>query len=78
MRIDGLGSIGSAPARSPMERSAGAPPKPEDLRTVLSAAELDYFAELEKLGPLTYGRRGGRADHAAPAPVLGQRIDVRA
>ncbi len=55
-------------------RSAG---QSGDVRSVLTPDELAYFSELEKLGPLTYGPRAGKAD-AAPAPSLGQRIDVRA
>jgi hypothetical protein len=44
---------------------------------VLTADELNYFAELGKLGTLSYGRRGAnRAE--GPSPVLGQRIDARA
>lgn len=79
MRIDGVGSI---PSYTPPERAAGTPARPaerpDELRAVLSAAELDYFADLEKLGPVTYGRRGARVEPTLPPAILGQRIDVRA
>ena len=43
----------------------------------LSADEQAYFAELERLGPLVYGRRpNGRG--VTPPPVLGQRGDGQA
>ena len=43
----------------------------------MSADEQAYFAELERLGPLVYGRRpNGRG--VTPPPVLGQRVDVQA
>ncbi|MGE0441759.1 MAG: hypothetical protein AB7L66_22770 [Gemmatimonadales bacterium] len=77
MRIDGSGSIGAAAPRS-LERPAPPPTQPGDLKSVLSEAELGYFAELERLGPLTYGRPGSRVESAGPPPLLGQRIDVRA
>ncbi len=49
-----------------------------DLRAGLSTEEVSYFADLEQLGPLTYGRRGTAATpHESPA-AIGQRLDVRA
>jgi hypothetical protein len=81
MSIDGIGiRVGPGPtvARTVPER---APPKvaerTQDLRSVLSADELAYFAELERLGPLTYGPKAAQRTDGAP-PILGQRIDVRA
>jgi hypothetical protein len=57
----------------------GAPVQPsKEIRAYLSADEINYFAELERLGPLTYGRNGKSGDSQSPAPVLGARIDVRA
>jgi hypothetical protein len=74
MRIDGLGyqpDIGARPG--PAQRPERPAP---DLRAVLTADELSYFAELERLGPVTYGRRGG--PEATPPAALGQRVDVKA
>ncbi|MFN0181410.1 MAG: hypothetical protein ACKVZ0_21585 [Gemmatimonadales bacterium] len=75
MRIDGpaapIGGLG---------RIADTPPPPRDkasLATHLSAEEQAYFAELERIGPLVYGRRPNGAG-TSPPPVLGQRVDVRA
>lgn len=77
MRID----TRSIDPGQPIRPDATARPKPAspsaDLRAHLSADELAYFAELERMGPLTYGRKGEGAGNG-PAPVLGQRIDVRA
>ncbi len=53
-------------------------PAAEGLRADLSPEELRYFADLDQLGPLTYGRRGARTDAVAPPTALGQRLDVRA
>ena len=75
MRIDGLAPIVRPESAAPADRG---PAPPNELRQLLSPAELDYFAELEKLGPLTYGRRGAGTDQFVPPPVLGRRIDVRA
>lgn len=76
MRID-LPAVGPRPIRpDPPGRPAPAGGSPE-LRAYLSSEELAYFAEVERLGPLTYGRKGQGAGQG-PAPVLGQRIDVRA
>ncbi|MBL8987624.1 MAG: hypothetical protein JNJ80_15230 [Gemmatimonadetes bacterium] len=79
MRIDGLGSFPDlggprGPASRPEPRPAASP----DIQATLSTDELNYFAELERMGPLTYGRRGARADATSAPAVLGQRIDVRA
>jgi hypothetical protein len=46
------------------------------LQDVLTDEERAYFAQLESLGPVTYGPRA-RAAGVPTAPV-GQRIDVRA
>ncbi len=63
----------------PAERPATAQrPAPEDVRAVLSNDELSYFADLERMGPLTYGRRGATAASLAPPVAIGQRLDVRA
>ena len=78
MRIDGtpaIPSYGQPPAPKPV--GPGRAPA-ADLRSVLSADELDYFADLERLGPLTYGRNGKTGESHAPPPVLGQRLDLRA
>ncbi len=56
-------------------RSPGAPA--EAPAPVLSADELAYFAELERMGPLVYDRRRAGAG-TTPPPVLGHRIDVKA
>ena len=83
MRIDGSGiRIGPEPgvAKAPAERSPAhqskAAAEAGNLRSVLSPDELAYFAELERMGPVTYGPRASKPT-AAPPPVLGQRIDVR-
>ena len=77
MRIDGtpaMQAYGQAPAAKPPAPGKSA----ADLRSVLSADELEYFSDLERLGPLTYGRNGKTGESHAPPPVLGQRLDVRA
>ena len=77
MRIDGFGSLPGIAGRQPVDRPARAE-APAELKTRLSTDELNYFAELDRMGPLTYGRRGAKVD-ATPSPAaLGQRIDVRA
>jgi len=43
----------------------------------LSQEERNYFAELELMGPVTYGR-GAKTESATSPAALGQRIDVRA
>ncbi len=79
MRIDGLGSTPDLGGpRGPAPRPEPRPPAAADLAATLSADERRYFAELEAMGPLTYGRRGTRTDATAAPAVLGQRIDVRA
>ena len=81
MSIDGIGiRVGSGPtiARNVPERAPNqVAERAPDIRSVLSADELAYFAELERMGPLTYGRKPAQRTDGAP-PVLGQRIDVRA
>jgi hypothetical protein len=77
MRIDGPGSLPDLGARA-LGRPEPRPTPAPDLKGTLSAEELSYFAELERLGPLTYGRRGAPADATTPPAVLGQRVDVRA
>jgi|RhiMetdeSRZDD1v2_1073273.scaffolds.fasta_scaffold1581123_2 hypothetical protein len=81
MDLNGIG-IRTGPGVEPLGRPHGrtgpeaADHKP-DLKSLLSAEELAYFAELERIGPVTYGPKTTlRTD--APPPVLGQRIDVRA
>lgn len=79
MRIDGNAPIqtyGPPAAHRPAPAAAARPAG--DLKSVLSPDELNYFAELERLGPLTYGRNGKTGERQAPPPVLGQRLDVRA
>jgi hypothetical protein len=82
MSIEGVGRFAAgffstAPAARETAEPRQPPPKAEDVRAVLTADELNYFAELGKLGTLSYGRRGAnRAE--GPSPVLGQRIDARA
>ena len=74
MRIDNSSiPVQPAPRPAPSPRAAQ-----DDVRAVLSADELDYFTELARMGPLTYGRRGASAAAHAPPAALGQRIDVRA
>ncbi len=74
MRIENFGlPIQPADRPTPAER-----PAPDDVRAVLSTDELNYFAELDRMGPLTYGRRGAASASNAPPAPLGQRIDVRA
>mgnify|MGYP001361004782 CR=1 FL=1 len=80
MRIDGPGFIPEYGPRAPVSRAEPRPEarqQPADLKAMLSADELSYFAELERMGPLTYGRRGAKVDSTPPA-ALGQRIDIRA
>jgi hypothetical protein len=73
MRID---SLTVATPSVPGAQRSGSPADPSP-RAQLSADELAYFAELERMGPLVYGRRRDGAA-SAPPPVLGQRIDVKA
>jgi hypothetical protein len=75
MRIDStVSGLTPVPRPAPIRaaRELGA-----DLRAQLSPEELTYFAELEKLGDVTYSRRPGSGNEAPP-PKLGQRVDVRA
>lgn len=63
----------------PVQRPTPSPKQAlDDGQAVLSNDERDYFAELERMGPLTYGRLGATAASKAPPAPLGQRIDVRA
>ena len=78
MRIDGSPNpyvrndpAQPAPAAHAPARASAA------LRDVLTSEERDYFAQLEQLGPLTYGRRPSASQPAIDAP-RGQRIDVKA
>lgn len=86
MRIEGSGNpyirqAQAQPAAHPqVAQPAAAHPAPKQaasLRDVLTAEERDYFSQLEKLGPLTYGRRAQAPQPGLDAP-RGQRIDVRA
>ena len=77
MRIDGFGSLPGIAGRQQVERPAR-PEAPAPATARLSADELNYFTELDRMGPLTYGRRGARVDTTASPAALGQRIDVRA
>jgi hypothetical protein len=78
MRIDTNPILPSAPTRTdsaantPHRAGSGGPRGAQ-----LSEEEVAYFAELERMGPLVYGR-GRVAAGTAPAPVLGQRIDIKA
>ncbi len=74
MRIESQNiPIQPATRPAPTER-----PAPDDVRAGLSSDELSYFADLERMGPLTYGRRGATAASLAPPVAIGQRLDVRA
>ncbi|MBX3147462.1 MAG: hypothetical protein KF785_11910 [Gemmatimonadales bacterium] len=76
MRIDGLGYQPELISRTPVQRPQT--PSPIDTAArVLSNEERNYFAELELMGPVTYGR-GARTESATPPAALGQRIDLRA
>ena len=74
MRIDNSGSL-IQPSQRP---AATVRVVPDDLRAALTPEELNYFAELERLGPLTYGRRGATAASQSAPAQLGQRLDVKA
>lgn len=81
MRIDGSLSTlipNPLPAAAP---HAAAPASPAArhaaLTDVLTPEEREYFARMEQMGPLTYGRRPSVAPPAPDAP-RGQRIDFRA
>lgn len=78
MRIDGFGSLPGIANRPAIERPAARAESPADLKAGLSVDELNYFAELERLGPVTYGRRGAKVDTTPSPAALGQRVDVRA
>lgn len=75
MRIDGLGYQPELISRTPVQRPQTT--TPADTARVLSQEERNYFAELELMGPVTYGR-GAKAESATSPAALGQRIDVRA
>ena len=87
MRIEGSPNpyIRNAPAQHPAVASQPATQPPAapaakataSLRDVLTSEERDYFAQLEQLGPLTYGRRPNAPQPGLDAP-RGQRIDVLA
>ena len=79
MRIDGNAPIQPFGQPAVQRPAPAAPAHPGgDIKAVLSPDEINYFAELERLGPLTYGRNGKTGEGHAPPPVLGQRLDVRA
>ena len=77
MGIEGVShqSASSRPVQAPAR--PGREPSAPSVRDTLSADELAYFADLEQMGPLVYGR-GKDSSGNAPVPRLGQRIDVRA
>lgn len=83
MAIDPAGGLPSVtPLASPSRSSAAARPEPagpsrNELDALLTSEERAYFAELERLGPLSYGRSSRRAP-AEASPRLGQRVDTRA
>jgi hypothetical protein len=86
MDIQGFGIPTLAPpaAGRPMpdsmpgqRRAPDSAPLSGALRDVLTEEERAFFAELEALGPVTYGPRLGRCASVPSAP-LGQRIDTRA
>jgi len=85
VRIEGSPNpyIRNAPAQQQAAAPAAqAPATPAakataSLRDVLTSEERDYFAQLDQLGPLTYGRRPSAPQPGLDAP-RGQRIDVRA
>lgn len=60
-------SAGPAASAKPIETAS-------ELRQVLTTEEQRFFDEASA-GPLWYGRDGGTG--AAPAPMLGQQLDVR-
>jgi hypothetical protein len=65
------------PAPSQAPASSPAAVKASSLADVLTPEEREYFARMEQMGPLSYGRRPAVAPPAADAP-RGQRIDFRA
>ncbi|MGE0552353.1 MAG: hypothetical protein AB7R55_02875 [Gemmatimonadales bacterium] len=74
MTIDRIGSLTSY---QPEPRARVEPPaKTTPAAELLTAEERAYFADVERLGHLTYGPRTRPAPSVAPP--LGQRIDVRA
>ncbi len=76
MRIDGLGYQPELTTRTPVQRPQ-TPSTVDSTARVLSQEERNYFAELELMGPVTYGR-GAKTESGTPPGALGQRIDVRA
>jgi hypothetical protein len=68
------------PKAEPASTPAAAKPaaaRSSALREVLTDEERAYFAQLESMGPVTYGLGKGRTASLPNAP-LGQRIDARA
>ncbi|MHB1327513.1 MAG: hypothetical protein ACYC2K_04860 [Gemmatimonadales bacterium] len=76
MRIDGLGYQPELTSRTPVQRPQ-TPAAVDSTARVLSQEERNYFAELQLMGPVTYGR-GAKTESSTPPAALGQRIDVRA
>ncbi len=64
-----------APVQAPVAQGQAA--RSASLTDVLTPEEREYFARMEQMGPLTYGRRPAVAPPAVDAP-RGQRIDFRA
>lgn len=82
MAIDPAGGLPRVTPPAPFRGPAAARPEPAgparaELDALLTSEERAYFAELERLGPLSYGRPSRRAP-AEACPRLGQRIDTRA
>lgn len=64
-----------AAAAAPAAPAAAPAPAESSLWDMLTEEERDFFSEQAALGPVTY--RPGRTAAPAPAPPLGQRLDVR-
>lgn len=83
MAIDPAGGLRPVtPETPPFRGPAASRPDPAgsaraELDALLTSEERAYFAELERLGSLSYGRSSRRAA-AEASPRLGQRVDTRA
>ncbi len=66
-----------APATLHAPVAQGHAARSASLTDVLTPEEREYFARMEQMGPLTYGRRPAVAPPAVDAP-RGQRVDFRA
>lgn len=82
MAIDPAGGLPPVTPQTPLRGPAAARPEAAGparpgLDALLTSEERAYFAELERLGPLSYGRPSQRAA-AEASPRLGQRVDARA